>query len=42
MKLINLIKFNNSNHLKIALTIKIETNTYINLITLLFQMLNCN
>jgi hypothetical protein len=37
MKLIKIIDINNINYLKITLTIKIGTNTYINLIKLLFS-----
>jgi hypothetical protein len=35
MKLIKIYNTNNINHLKFSLTIKIGTNTYINVITLL-------
>jgi len=37
MKLIFLNSINDVDYLNIALTIKIRTNTYINLITLLFS-----
>jgi len=42
MKIIKLYNINNMNYLKFALTIKIGTNTYINLITLLFLNVQFN